>query len=537
MADTDLQLKAIDALVHIHTAVQNEQQYTPVNPAITNSIEMLYLHLVETVRNDAPAVFAQLEKKALLSEKLPNQLQDETIPISSLLDILLCLGVKNISFDKDLEKEELHIFINLLAKKPKTVHLEVGLHTLMEEIKTAHIEPDNVLHEPMEKKPEIVTSPDIAPVPIPESIVVVETEKDPEIVANPDIARDQISESIAGMEKIFNRLNAMHGAIESLPSEEQKDMIKRISVRTAEWIEREKIATPGYKKICNRLQILLQDFISNGYFDEANSIIDVFGRINTGALKKDDEVREVSLEVLRKLASESNIRILFKEDTISERNKTPRYALHILAGFGDIIMNKLLNIIQESNDSKERISVIHVIEEMGQGAIPAIKESITTYAPWYYLRNLAYILGRIGNETSADILKALLLHKDKRVRKEAFKSLSLTGGSKRGPLLLSVLPEADQELRINIIEMLGKVRYTEAVDDLLDMLKTKTSMSKDEQIVFQEKICNALGSIGANESIKTLSEIAESKSFLGIRSYAEEVQNAARRALAEIKRK
>ena len=511
MADTDLQLKAIDALVNIHTAIQNEKLYTPVNPAITNSIELLYLHLVETLRNDDPEAFAQLAKKALLSEKLPNQLQDETIPISSLLDILLCLDVKNISFDKDPEKEELHIFINLLAKKPKAVHRSVGLHTLMEEIKTAHIEPVNELHEPLEKTPEIVSSADIAEVPI--------------------------AESIAGMEKIFNRMNAMHGAIESLPSEEQKDMIKRISVRVAEWIEREKIATPGYKKICNRLQILLQDFISNGYFAEANSIIDVFGRINTGALKKDDEVREVSLEVLRKLASENNIRILFKEDTISERNKTPRYALHILAGFGDIIMNKLLNIIQESNDSKERISVIHVIEEMGQRAIPAIKESFTTYAPWYYLRNLAYILGRIGNETSADILKAFLLHKDKRVRKEAFKSLSLTGGSKRGPLLLSVLPEADQELRINIIEMLGKIRYTEAVDDLLDMLKTKTSMSKDEQIVFQEKICNALGSIGANESIKTLSEIAESKSFLGIRSYAEEVQNAARRALAEIKRK
>ena len=93
-------------------------------------------------------------------------------------------------------------------------------------------------------------------------------------------------------------------------------------------------------------------------------------------------------------------------------------------------------------------------------------------------------------------------------------------------------------MRVNIIEMLGRIKCTEAVDDLLDMLKTKTSMAKEEQISLQEKICNALGAIGSpNESIKTLSEIAESKSFLGIRSYPEEVKYAAEKALEEIRRK
>ena len=69
MADTDLQLKAIEALVHIHKAIKNAQLYPHVNPTITNSIEMLYLHLVETLRQDAPLVFAQLEKKPCIPKK------------------------------------------------------------------------------------------------------------------------------------------------------------------------------------------------------------------------------------------------------------------------------------------------------------------------------------------------------------------------------------------------------------------------------------------------------------------------------------
>jgi hypothetical protein len=37
--------------------------------------------------------------------------------------------------------------------------------------------------------------------------------------------------------------------------------------------------------------------------------------------KKDDKMREVSLEVLQNLASENNINILFKELSINEKNK------------------------------------------------------------------------------------------------------------------------------------------------------------------------------------------------------------------------
>jgi HEAT repeat protein len=120
---------------------------------------------------------------------------------------------------------------------------------------------------------------------------------------------------------------------------------------------------------------------------------------------------------------------------------------------------------------------------------------------------------------------------------EALKSISQTGGNQRGPLLLSVLPQADEQLRTNIIEMLGKIKCAGAVKNLLDMLKNKSLLAKDEQISMQEKIYNALESIGSPEAIPTLSKIAESKSFLGLRSYPVEVKYAAKRALASIKRK
>ncbi|MCX5848100.1 MAG: HEAT repeat domain-containing protein [Deltaproteobacteria bacterium] len=559
MTETALQLKAIEALVNIHAAVQNDQLYAPVDPTITNLIETLYLNLADTLRQDAPLVFAALEKKSPDGENISNQQVDKTVHVSSLLDIILGLGVKSISFDKDSEKEELHILINLLAKNPKPVHDEGDLYKPMVENETADIYPVNEVNVETEKSQVIVSGPDIAEDRISESIasdegdlpkpvdenktadiypvneVNVEIEKSQVIFSEPDIAEDQISGSIARMEKVFTRMNVLEGSVESIPSEDTMDMVKKLSVRAAEWVEKETTCTPEYKETCHRLQTLLQEFISNGFLAEATPIINVFSKINNGTLKKDDKVQEVSSEVLLNLASDNNINILFKE-IINERNKKYE-ACQIFAGFGKVVISKLLNALRNASDSKARISMIHVIEEMGPTVIPAIAESINMSAPWYYLRNMAYILGRIGNEDSVDILKPLLLHKDKRVCREAFKSIGQTGGNKRGPLLLFALPEVDQELRVNIIEMLGKIRCAEAVTDLQDMLKSKSSMAKDDQISLKEKICKALGAIGSPEAIKILSEVAGSKSFLGIQSYPTEVKYAAKRVLAYINRK
>ena len=510
MADTDLQLKAIDALAQIHTSLKKVQRSPHVDPLTMNAIEMLYLHLADILKQHAPQDFEELEKKSLLIGKISHQQPEETIPISTLLDTLSGLGIKKISFDKDMESKELNVSLNLIVQISPKVQPEEDASKIPAESEDAQIQPENKIYVPLET--------------------------DQEIVSDNDIEAKHISESIAEMEKVFIRLNALEGAIESVPSEEKREMMKRLSGRVSDWIEKQTIASPEYKEICKNLHTLLQDLISNGFFAEAKPIVDTFSKINTGILKKDKAIREAALEVLRTLASENNINLLFKEIHISEKNKTTE-AFQILAGLGDVVIFKLLNNLREATESKERIAILHVIEEMGPQALPTIRASINLNAPWYFLRNMAYIIGRIGNETSADILPSLLLHKDKRVRKEALKSLGQTGGNKRGSILLTVLPQAEPELRVNIIEMLGKIRYADAVALLREMLKNKSLGAKDDLVSLQEKICNTLGAIGSQEAVKTLTEIAEAKSILGIGAYPKEVKYAAERALAYIKKR
>jgi HEAT repeat protein len=325
--------------------------------------------------------------------------------------------------------------------------------------------------------------------------------------------------------------------IESLPPEDQRNLIKTFSSKLIEWIRLETLFTPAYKKICYGLQKLIQNFILEEQFADAIPIINVFSEIYTEKLKKDDQIREVSTEALKELASEGNVQILFRELNTNDKNQRTE-AGEILAQYDDIILNKLMDMVKDVKYSDERVRIIHLIRKMGHKSIPAIKERISNInAPWYYLRNLAYILGHVSNESSAYILHPLLLHKNEKVRMEALKSIYNTGGNQRGQLLLSVLPQADDELRLNIVEMLGKLKCTNAVVNLVDILKNKSLTSKDEHLTLQLKVCDALGAIGSSDAIPFLLEIAESKSFFGIGSYPTEVKYAAKRALASIKRK
>ena len=57
------------------------------------------------------------------------------------------------------------------------------------------------------------------------------------------------------------------------------------------------------------------------------------------------------------LASEEYLSILLKEFHTNERNKRDE-ASQILVRFGDVILNRLLDIVHEVSDSKERVNVI-----------------------------------------------------------------------------------------------------------------------------------------------------------------------------------
>jgi HEAT repeat protein len=184
-----------------------------------------------------------------------------------------------------------------------------------------------------------------------------------------------------------------------------------------------------------------------------------------------------------------------------------------------------------SEVSSERVLILSLIPEMGNAAAPAIITRVKGNAPWHYLRNLARLLGRTGNEEHAKAaLAPLLLYGDLRVQKEAFRSINNIGGPSRGEIFLNALSGCDDQLKVNIVTALGSLKHRDAIKPLRELFKSKTSLSEEMKVELQEKICLTLGNIGNTEALPFLKEISTQSGIFGFKSYNPKVKAAAGRA-------
>ena len=322
--------------------------------------------------------------------------------------------------------------------------------------------------------------------------------------------------------------------IDDFPVGRQPDLVRNLSKRLIEWVRREETASRSYKIICHRLKDLAQDYIRRGHFADALPVMDVFNRIHAGVLEKNDTVHALASEIISELTSEDLLKILFEEFNTDAKKKRLE-AGRALARLGEVPLNRLLDMLREHNDSNERVRILQLVTDIGQMAVPVIRARIKEGEPWYYLRNLAYLLGRVGSEATVNTLEPLLLHNNNRVRQEALKSVHRIGGNESGPLLLSVLPRIDVSFKINVIEMLGILQFAGAVEPLVKELTERPLREPPSRADLEEKICTALGHIGASEAIPALSKVSSSGGFFSVRPYPEKVRNAAGKALAAIK--
>jgi HEAT repeat protein len=206
----------------------------------------------------------------------------------------------------------------------------------------------------------------------------------------------------------------------------------------------------------------------------------------------------------------------------------------ILVMLAEFSINRLLYLLKESEESSERILLLNLIPEIGPAAAPAVIGMIKQDTPWYYVRNLVRLLGKIGSEEHAKFLAQLLAYDDYRVQREALKSIGNIGGSQRGEILLDAMTECADRIKSNIVTTLGSLKYRDAVKPLIVLFRSKLMASEEVKVDLQEKICLALGHIGDREALPFLTDISKQGGFLSLKTYHPTVKAAAGKAVGWI---
>lgn len=550
--DHEIQKKVIETIAMMNAAVKNLRLYPASSAIIMQSIDRLYHAFLEIFQQIDSLVLSESERTLLINGTPPIEKDQHKPHMATFLYMMLDLGLKSVSLGKGVEKSELITFLDILKNTAEEIAGKGGLQRLMEEKNLTHILLNKKVYVVTAENQQVLAGPDIQDDQI---------QRDTPLVGNPSIASTtELSDMIlhlcadsereispAPIERLISDLSntdqdirsqaasVLSDIIERFPVETRQDVLKKYSENFVEWIRREEIATQSFKRICDFLKNRMEEDIRMGKFHEALPPLTVFHEIAEGVLEKNDSIHAIALEVVTALSNEELLDILV--DAFNAEEETVQVeAGKILVRLNTDALNRLLDILRDHEGKNTRIRILQLMLELGPYAVTVIRDRIREEEPWYYLRNLAYLLGRIGNDACVAALQPLCLSKNKKVREEALKSLQRIGGKESARVLISILPTADESLKSSIVETLGTLKAVEAVTLLMRMLRDRPFMVSSARIELEEKICVALGQIGSWEATPVLSGIQQT-GFISMKSYPERVKIAAGKDLASIKKK
>jgi len=308
----------------------------------------------------------------------------------------------------------------------------------------------------------------------------------------------------------------------------------RLARPLCRWLVRQGRLTPAYGKTCVCLQRIAGNLIGASRLADANGILTIFNHIHSGAVKKDASLRTFTGAILKGLAHDANMQNLVAEFRTNAHNQCQEAGCSLVI-LGAVGAGKILPILLESNDKFDRMRIMAIIADMGPLATRSMVASLRDGGPWYYIRNLLQILGRAGDETHVETLSSLLNHNDWRVRREALDTIYKIGGARREAVLLNVLYQLDDRLKIRAVAMLGNLGSREALGPLLALVGGRSHFWNRNRRELDLMICRSLGKIGAPEAIPVLRELAARKGIWG-RHFKQHLTIAARQALDQIDR-
>ena len=190
----------------------------------------------------------------------------------------------------------------------------------------------------------------------------------------------------------------------------------------------------------------------------------------------------------------------------------------------------LIKLLGELKNSKARRVFCDALAEIGKNA----NELFTPFMDdrrWYLVRNIIYILGRIGKEQSIPYIQRAMNHEEIRVRREAIQALGLIGGQKAIGLLIKSLTDNDVRIRCMAAINLGKVGKKAGLVPLLEVVQTKDFYKREPAEI--KAFFNSIGMVGSNEAVPALQQLLERKSWFG-RGKTDEIRLGAANAMAVI---
>ncbi len=227
----------------------------------------------------------------------------------------------------------------------------------------------------------------------------------------------------------------------------------------------------------------------------------------------------------------SEILLRYMAERVGAKDEVRRESLQeCLLLAGDHVIDILIDNAVQAAEATVRRNIFDTLLLFGQRLLPHIEERIKS-STWYEVRQMAVLLGEIGDPQNIGLLEQIYSHENVKVKKEALKSLARIPSREAAEILSMALSEDDPSLIAQAIVSLGCLRDTSALVTISEMALKWEPFAKDHNI--QKEAIKALGNIGSNAATPTLKKILMRRSWFA-KQENEELRELAAKSLGMI---
>jgi HEAT repeat protein len=162
------------------------------------------------------------------------------------------------------------------------------------------------------------------------------------------------------------------------------------------------------------------------------------------------------------------------------------------------------------NSLQSRKTVCDVLAQLAANHIELIAGRLRDER-WFIVRNLIYVMGRIGGPKVADYLAPLVRHAEPRVRKELVKTLDAMDSPKAIDLLLEMLRDQESAVRMTALRALARRKTPRTIAPLTAIIEDRRFAGKD--LSEKLEVFTALAASGQAEALAVLTRYLQGTSW------------------------
>lgn len=259
----------------------------------------------------------------------------------------------------------------------------------------------------------------------------------------------------------------------------------------------------GFSEMADIFDNVLETLMLRGDFWHSKKILELFRELMSPERNLPEAQRLRLIQAIDKAGDSQRIRAL--EQVLNQWEV--READQLLDFWMLLNTNALIPLIEllgRLTQMKMRRVICEALVHLGKDNIEPLAQKLDD-PRWFVVRNVVYVLGKIGQEKAIEKFRKLVDHKEVKVRKELIHTLDGMKDHRAKELLVDFLSDPESALRILAIRSLANQNFQGALEPLKEIVDDREFNTRD--LYEKKEVFEALGKIGGSAVVPKMRKL------------------------------